>query len=62
MSDNKNIKGKQDRIRVDSKDGSEVEYLHSKYPNLSHRAIKSAVKCAGPMRNNIEKYLKKRWN
>lgn len=34
MSDNKSYTGKQDRIRVDSNDPSEVEYLHSQYPGL----------------------------
>ena len=57
MSDNKNSVGKQDRVRVDSKDPSEVEYLHSKYPNLSHQEVLDAVKTAGPLRVDIEKYL-----
>lgn len=61
MNDNRNKKGKADRIRVDSQDASEVEYLHKKYPDLSHRAIKAAIKCAGPMRKNIEQYLVERW-
>lgn len=60
MSDNKKYTGKRDRIKVDSKDGSEVEYLHSRYPNLSHQAISGAVRAAGPMRKDIEHYLNKK--
>ncbi|MEO8769400.1 MAG: DUF3606 domain-containing protein [Ferruginibacter sp.] len=62
MTDNKNIKGKQDRIRVDSKDPSEVEYLHRKYPSLSHQAIHGAIRSAGPMRKNILIYLEKKYS
>jgi hypothetical protein len=58
--DNKNNKGKQDRIRVDSKSSSEVEYVHQQFPNLSHQAITGAVRAAGPLRKDIMAYLKKR--
>ena len=60
MSDNKKYTGKQNRIRVDSKDASEVEYLHSKFPNLSHQAISGAVRAAGPMRKDIVNYLNRK--
>ena len=57
MSDNKSKTGKQDDIRVDINDSSEVEYLHRQFPDKSHEEIKEAVKSAGPMRKDIEEYL-----
>lgn len=57
MPDNKKNTGKQDRVRVDSKDSSEVEYLHSKFPKMSHQAISGAVRAAGPLRKDIVSYL-----
>ena len=59
MSDNKQNKGKQDDIRVDVNDPSEVEYLHRKFPNKSQEEIKKAIKEKGPMRKDIEEYLRK---
>lgn len=53
MSDNKHNKGKQDDIRVDANDPSEVEYLHRKFPDKSHAEIKEAIKQAGPLRADI---------
>jgi hypothetical protein len=58
MSDNKSKTGKQDDIRVALNDPSEVEYLHSKFPNKTHEEIKKAIKEKGPMRINIEQYLR----
>ncbi len=57
MSDQKNNTGAQDRKRVDSNDPSEVEYLHSQFPHLTHQQVSDAVKSKGPMRDDIEKYL-----
>jgi hypothetical protein len=57
MSDNKNIQDKKDRIKVDSGDASEVEYLHSQHPHLEHQQVADAVKKYGPYRDDIEKYL-----
>jgi hypothetical protein len=57
MTDNKKYKGKQDCIRVDAKDPAEVEYLHRQYPSLSHQAIHGAIRAAGPMREDIVKYI-----
>lgn len=57
MSDNKQNTGKQDDIRVDLNDSSEVEYLHQQYPNKTHEEIKKAIKEHGPLRKNIEAYL-----
>lgn len=59
MSDNKTDNGLQDRLRVDSNDPSEVEYLHSQFPHLTHQQVVDAVKSAGPMRDDIEKFLDK---
>lgn len=58
MSDNKSNVGKQDDIRVDINDRSEVEYLHSRFPSRKHEQIVEAIKKAGPMREDIVKYLK----
>lgn len=58
MADNKKNKGKQDRIRVSSTDPSEVEYLHRKYPKLSHQAVHGAISAAGAMRKDIVAYIK----
>ena len=57
MSDDKKNTGKQDDIRVDSQDPSEVEYLHSRFPNKSHEEIKAAISKYGPMRKDIEEGL-----
>jgi hypothetical protein len=58
MADNKNNTGKQDDIRVDSKDSSEVEYLHQQFPSKSHQQIKDAIEKYGPMREDIIKNLR----
>lgn len=60
MADDKKNTGKQDDIRVDINDASEVEYLHQQYPNKTHEEIKEAVKAAGPMRKDIMDYLAKK--
>jgi hypothetical protein len=57
MSDNKTKQGKQDDIRVDINDSSEVEYLHRQFPGKSHDEIKKAIREKGPLRKNIEEYL-----
>jgi Protein of unknown function (DUF3606) len=59
MPDNKKNTGKQDDIRVDSNDPSEVEYLHQQFPTMSHEQIKEAIEKAGPMRADIIRYLKR---
>lgn len=58
MSDNKKNTGKADRNKVASKQAYEVEYLHGKYPGLSHQQVYAAIKKAGPERKNIVSYLK----
>ncbi|MGN6416381.1 MAG: DUF3606 domain-containing protein [Pseudobacter sp.] len=59
MSDNKQNTGKQDDIRVDAKDPSEVEYLHRQFPGKSHEEIRQAIEKAGPLRVNIVAYLQR---
>jgi hypothetical protein len=59
MSDDKNKTGKQDDIRVDSSDASEVEYLHQQFPNKSHDEIKKAIREKGPYRKDIEAFLQR---
>lgn len=58
MSDNKDNVGKQDRIRVNSQDPSEVEYVHQQFPSLTHQEVLEAIKRAGPFREEIMKYLR----
>ena len=58
--DNKNNTSIQDDIRVDSKDPSEVEYLHQQYPAYSHQQIKEAIVQYGPIRRDIVAFLDKK--
>lgn len=51
-------RGRQDGLRVDINDKSEVEYLHSQFPNKSHEEVVDAIRRFGPMRDDIEKELK----
>ena len=60
MSDDKSKTGKQDDIRVDINDPSEVEYLHQQFPHLSHQQVRDAIESKGPLRADIEAYLKGR--
>ena len=60
MSDNKSNVGKQDDIRVDANDPSEVAYIHKQFPELSLEAIKQAIEEFGPMRADIEAALKRK--
>jgi hypothetical protein len=59
MADNKQNVGKQDDIRVDINDASEVEYLHQQFPNKTHEQIKEAIKAKGPFRKDIMEYLRR---
>jgi hypothetical protein len=60
MADNKNKRDGRDRSRIDSKDKSEVEYVHRKFPDLPHQAISGAIRAAGPNRDDVMKYLKEK--
>ena len=60
MPDDKSKTGKQDDIRVDQNDLSEVEYLHQKFPDKSHQEIKEAIEKFGPFRSDIEEALNKK--
>lgn len=60
MADNIENTGRQDDTRVDFTDASEVEYLRSRHPRLSHEEIQEAVEQHGPMREDIEKQLRER--
>ena len=57
MSDNKEMTGGQDKMRVDANDKSEVEYVHQQFPHLEHSQVLEAVKSKGPMRKDIMEYL-----
>jgi hypothetical protein len=56
--DDKSKTGKQDDIRVDKNDPSEVEYLHSKFPHKTHQQIRDAIGKYGPYRKDIEAKLR----
>jgi hypothetical protein len=58
MADDKKNTGKQDDMRVDITDPSEVEYLHSIFPNKTHEEIKEAIRTKGPVRTDIETFLR----
>ena len=58
MSDNKQQQDGRDDARVDSKDKSEVEYLHRQHPNFTHAQIVEAVEKYGPLRKDIEAHLR----
>lgn len=60
MADNKKARDGRDRSKVDSKDPGEVEYVHSRRPDLSHQAISGAIRAAGPVRKDIMAYLDKK--
>jgi hypothetical protein len=57
MSDNKQLKGQQDRNKVNAQEPYEVEDLHQKYPHLPHQTVADAVKKHGPERKKVEAYL-----
>ena len=59
MADDKSKKGRQDDIRVDANDPSEVEYVHRQFPNKTHPQIIEAIRKAGPMRRDVMEYLRK---
>ncbi|CAN5886224.1 hypothetical protein BH11BAC4_BH11BAC4_06690 [soil metagenome] len=57
MPENKKNMNIYDRLRVDAKDPSEVEYFREKFPSLSHAVIRQAIIEAGPFRKDIKKLL-----
>lgn len=57
--DNKNKHDGRDRSKVDANDKSEVEYLHSQHPALTHEEILDAVRKYGPSRKDIEAHLQR---
>ena len=54
MADDKKNTGKQDDMRVDKNDASEVEYVHQQHKDKSHEEVKDAIDKNGPMREDIE--------
>lgn len=57
MPDNHLLKGTQDRSKVSGLESYEVEYLHQKFPWLSHQTVKEAVDKYGPNRDKVEAQL-----
>jgi hypothetical protein len=58
MPDNKKKVGKPDRDRVSAGESYEVRDLAKKF-ELPPPLVKNVVKQEGPMRQDVEKYLKK---
>lgn len=58
MADDKTNVGKQDDIRVDRDDKSEVEYVHRQFPEKTHEEIVQAIERYGPFREDILRGLK----
>lgn len=57
MSEIKESMKKVDLHYVDPEDRMEVVYLHSKFPWISEKEIKSVIKKEGPERKRIEDCL-----
>ncbi len=58
MADDKTLQTQQDRDRIDLNDPSEVEYVHSLFPELEHEQVVEAIRDKGPMRKKVMEYLK----
>jgi hypothetical protein len=58
VPDNKHKKGKPDRIRVSANEPYEVDYLAKKV-GLPTPLVKKVIQQEGPMRSNVEDYLKR---
>jgi len=59
MPDNKKLREKPDRLRVDINDRSELYSLTRRFPALPQRTLQKAIKNAGPMRKNVISWLEK---
>lgn len=59
MADDKTKRGKSDRIRIARKEPYELDY-EAKKLGITIPRLKQAVKAAGPMRVDVEEWLK-RW-
>lgn len=57
MSDDKKLVGNPDRKRVSAEEDYEVSYLAQKF-GLPAPEVKRAIVQEGPMRKDVEKYLK----
>jgi hypothetical protein len=58
MADNPNKRGRADQIRV-SKQAHELERLKNKF-NISGHAAAGAQRAAGPMRKDVETYIRQK--
>ena len=59
MPDDKSKTGKPDRDRVAADEPYEVAYLANKF-KVSEKLVRKAIKKAGPMRDDVEKEIKRR--
>lgn len=50
--------GKQERIKIESKNFAEIEQIKQLFPQLNSPEISEAIKTAGPFRNDVIKYIK----
>lgn len=60
MSDNKQKTDGRDDAKIDKNDKSEVEFVHSQFPSLQHSDIVAAIEAAGPMRQEVYNYIKRK--
>jgi hypothetical protein len=58
MSDDKSKTGKPDRDRVSANESYEVDYLARKH-ELPSGLVRNVIEQEGPMRSDVEEYLKK---
>jgi hypothetical protein len=57
MADNRDMRGAQDRSRINMHQEHEVRYWTEKF-NVSREALQKAVDAAGPMVDAVEKQLR----
>ncbi len=60
MPDNKNKKGRADRMKISTGESYEVQYWCRKW-NISHQQLTGAIRATGShLVKKVEKYLKRR--
>ncbi len=57
MSDNKDIRDRRDRSRIDLNDRRVVSYVRQQYPWFSAEEVKAAIRDKGPDRKSVIRYL-----
>lgn len=57
MSDNKELRDRRDRSKIDLNDPNEVSYVSQQYPWFSAEEVKTAIREKGPDRRTVIDYL-----